>query len=78
MLPNDDVAVSLMEGLLADVGRIVGHIDTIRFEGEHCYIRGWAGQQGIKDSIKVHVYADHSGLMGRVAQALHLVARDLS
>jgi hypothetical protein len=42
------------------VGRVVGHIDGIRFEREQFQIRGWACQQGIKDSIDVHIYADRS------------------
>lgn len=41
-------------------GRVVGHIDGIRFEREQFYIRGWACQQGNKDSLDVHIYADRS------------------
>jgi hypothetical protein len=39
---------------------VVGHIDGLRIEGEQFQISGWACQQGISDSIDVHIYADHS------------------
>jgi hypothetical protein len=41
-------------------GHVVGHIDGIRFEGEQFHIWGWACQQGNKDSIAIHLYADRS------------------
>jgi hypothetical protein len=41
-------------------GRIVGHIDGIRLDGGQFQISGWACQQGIAESIGVHIYADHS------------------
>ena len=42
------------------VGRVVGHIDGIRFEGKQFQIWGWACQKGTTGSIDVHIYADHS------------------
>lgn len=42
--------------------RIVGHIDGVRFEGDQFHVWGWAGQQGNKASIDVHIYADHSAI----------------
>lgn len=38
---------------------IVGHIDGLRFEGDQFHIWGWAGQRGNRESIEVHIYADH-------------------
>lgn len=42
------------------VGPVVGQVDGIRFEGDRFQVWGWACQQGEKDSIEVHIYADHS------------------
>jgi hypothetical protein len=41
-------------------GNIVGNIDGIRLESDGYYLLGWACQQGIRDSIGVHLYADRS------------------
>lgn len=40
--------------------RIVGHIDGIGLSGTEFIVSGWACQQGINDSIDIHIYADHS------------------
>jgi hypothetical protein len=44
------------------VGRIIGNIDGIRFEGDQFHIWGWACQVGNKESIDVRVYTDHSAV----------------
>jgi hypothetical protein len=47
-------------GAFSGAGPVIGHIDGIRPEGDQYYVSGWACQQGNKDSINVHIYADHS------------------
>src|SRR5262249_46288217 len=42
------------------VGRVVGHIDGVRFERDSYYVAGWACQEGMQTSIDIHIYADHS------------------
>jgi hypothetical protein len=54
------LALPETQGQAAGAGRVVGHVDGIGLEGEQFYISGWACQQGNKDSIDVHLYADHS------------------
>src|SRR5262249_47609666 len=39
-------------------GRIVGHIDGARYDGDGAHVWGWACQQGRPESIGIHVYAD--------------------
>jgi hypothetical protein len=38
------------------VGRIVGNIDGISFDGDQAFLSGWACQQGQKASILAHVF----------------------
>lgn len=45
----------------AQPGRVVGYVDGIKLGTDHqYYVFGWACQQGRRDSIDVHVYANHS------------------
>jgi hypothetical protein len=46
--------------VLLHQGRVIGHIDRIRFFHDQFHIAGWACQLSAKDSIDVHIYADHS------------------
>lgn len=48
----------------SDSGRIIGHIDGLRFELDGYRIWGWACQQGQKDPIAVHLYADDTLMFG--------------
>lgn len=47
-------------GQESHAGPIIGHIDGLRFELDGYLIWGWACQQGRKESIAVHLYADDS------------------
>jgi hypothetical protein len=40
------------------VGPIVGHIDSIAVDPSGSHVKGWACQQGRKESIVVHIYAN--------------------
>jgi hypothetical protein len=42
------------------VGRIIGHVDGVRFDVNGAHVWGWACQQGRPESIAVHIYAEHS------------------
>jgi hypothetical protein len=42
------------------VGRVIGGINGITYEGERPYLTGWACQQGQTSAIQVHVFADDS------------------
>jgi YD repeat-containing protein len=46
--------------VLLHQGRVIGHIDHIRFFHDQFHIAGWACQLSARDSIDVHIYADHS------------------
>jgi hypothetical protein len=41
----------------APIGRILGSIDGISYDGDQAFLSGWACQQGRKDSIQIHIYA---------------------
>jgi hypothetical protein len=55
------LCLSLVSSLAAspNVGRVIGRIENVRFEGEAYYVFGWACQEGIDSSIDVQIYADH-------------------
>jgi hypothetical protein len=55
-----ELASSKASAQNSPAGRIVGHIDGLRFEKDQFHIWGWACQQGVKDSIAIHVYAGGS------------------
>src|ERR1700722_9435587 len=43
-------------------GPVIGVIDALRYDGDQYYVFGWACQQGVRNSIGVHIYA--SGAAG--------------
>ena len=40
------------------MGRVVGNLDGIAYDGEQAFISGWACQQGRDESILIHIYAN--------------------
>jgi hypothetical protein len=58
LLPS--VGSAQNSSVLRGQGRVIGHIDRIRFWKDEFHIAGWACQLSAKDSIDVHIYADHS------------------
>jgi hypothetical protein len=41
-------------------GRIIGHIDGVAVDIGGAHVKGWACQQGLSESITVHIYANGS------------------
>jgi hypothetical protein len=54
------LAVSGALGQKPDAGPIIGHIDGIVVDTRGAHVRGWACQQGRRESITVHIYANAS------------------
>jgi hypothetical protein len=58
------LCLATIAGLMAGVspaasevaGRIIGHIDGARYDGDGAHVWGWACQQGRSESIDIHVY----------------------
>jgi hypothetical protein len=36
---------------------VIGVVDSVRYDGDQYYVFGWACQQGVRNSIGVHIYA---------------------
>ena len=43
---------------VAAPGRVIGHLDSVAYDGKQEFISGWACQQGQKESIPIHIYAN--------------------
>jgi hypothetical protein len=44
----------------APAGPVIGVIDAIRLEHDEYHVSGWACQRGRRESIEVHIYANHA------------------
>jgi hypothetical protein len=53
------LVVSQIGSAASPAGNIEGRVG-ISLEGDHYYLTGWACQQGVDRSIRLHVYGDHS------------------
>lgn len=54
-------SVAIAPAALGEViGRVVGHVDGVRFDVNGAHVWGWVCQQGRSESIAVHIYAEPS------------------
>ena len=52
----DPLACRLQQ--FAAPGRVIGHLDSVAYDGKQEFISGWACQHGQKESIPIHIYAN--------------------
>jgi hypothetical protein len=51
------IGVLLAANVAHAAGPVTGVIDDVRYEGDQYYVSGWACQEGVRNSIGVHIYA---------------------
>jgi hypothetical protein len=63
------ILASATVGQNAQAGPVTGVIDAVAFEGNQYYVRGWACQEGNRNSIYVNLYANRPAGSGTYVMA---------